>query len=160
MSAPYRSLEQKAESAIREAIIAAATGLSDGDITTSFTSANKGSGQNHVTINSTGGIEDGYNSGNYRLTVEVRVFGKADEDDTRDGAGDIIDTTPAAFQALTGKVMDALYDTALAATLSAAVADFTVFNSIVRRMLPTSVQNRQFACGVALEFSCCPSDIS
>lgn len=160
MAAPYRSLEQKAEAAIKAVIEALSTGMAADDVTTSFTTANKTGGQNHVTINCTGGIEDGHNSGNMRLTVDVRVFGKADEDETLDGAGAVIDTTPAAFQTLTATVMDALYDTALASTLSAAIADFTVFNSIVRRILPTVVNNRQFACGVSLEFSAAPSDIS
>lgn len=146
-------LEQKAADAIRQVIIDAATGIPDAQIFTDFNSQDEKQAFPCVSISAEGGEEDGHDSGNFRLGFLVTVKGVADATGTSDNPR----TNHAAKAAA---VFDSLYSDTLAADLTAAEADFTCFNSIVRTRSANSVEGRHFETSMVLEFSCCPSDLS
>lgn len=157
MAAPYNLLCDKAEQAIKAVIVAAATGISDDQIFTAFNSGNDDTiGTHSVSIVCQGGIEDGFNTGNYRLTATVTVESNLDQDVEDEGGTEV--TTHRQY---VGKVFDALtVDPAtLATSLSSAVSDFYVYGSIIVSLGSNMVENRKAISEFSLEFTAVPSDL-
>ena len=157
MAAPYSAIGTKAEEAVRAVIIAAVTGIADAQVFVSFQSGGSTVMSTHsVAITSEGAIEDGHNSGNWRMSVRVEVMSNLDQSVEGEGG-----TEAATHREYAGKVFDALsVDSAtLAASLSSAVTDFFVQDSISIRHGRQRVENRKAISEMMLEFSAIPSDV-
>lgn len=158
MGAPYNYLQDKAEQAVRAVIVAAVTGIPDAQVFTSFVSGyDDAQGTHSVLISAEGGLEDGFGSGNYRISVRVQVRSNIDQDVTGEGGTEV-----ATHRSNVGKVFDALLvpSVTLSASLSAAVTDFTVLNSIELRLGRQRVENRKAISELMLEFTAVPSDVT
>ena len=156
MAAPYNSLSTKVEKAFQAVIIAAATGIPDDQVFIAFQSGyDTPVGPVSVGISCEGGIEDGFGSGNYRLSVRVVVSSTLDQDVTDEGS-----TEAETHQSYVGKVFDALCTTDIADSLTSAVDDFKAYGSINRRIGRNRVENRKAVAEMMLELSCAPSDIT
>lgn len=164
---PNLDLGEKAEAAIvkviRDALAAlevatpASTHIAATQIFTSFSDNLEVIRGDHVSVNCQGGPEDGHKSGNERLLVSVKVRTPADiaEPDT-EAPGD----RRLRHRANAGQVFDALKTTTIAADLSAAVPDFTVFDSVRFRRGASVTVNRFFQSELILDFACAPSAIA
>lgn len=154
MGAPYTDLGEKGELALKAVLIAAASGIPDDQIFTSFSDDAETAGPAHVVINCMGGLEDGINSGNERLGFSIKIKSNADR-----LTDELAGTPRLRHLDYVARIVDQLKDTTLAALLSAAVVDFFVFNSITRRRGPMKTEDRKFVSEFILDFSCAPSDI-
>lgn len=122
---------------------------------TSFSDQSETITGDHVAVNCLGGAEDGHKSGNERLLVSVKVKTPADKTDT-----EATGARRARHRTNAGQVFYAIKTTTIAADLSAAVADFTVFNSVRYRRGASVVANRFFESQLILDFACAPRVIA
>ena len=158
---PNLDLGEKAEAAVKKVIenalaaleLAApgSTYIPAAQIFTAFSDQTETINGDHASVNCLGGAEDGHKSGNERLLVSVKVRTPADKTDT-EAAG----ARRARHRTNAGQVFDAIKTTTIAADLSAAVADFTVFDSVRYRRGASSVANRFFQSELILDFACAP----
>lgn len=155
MPDPANAIQDKAERAIQAVIRAADTGIPDAQIFTAFSSGyDEKVAANSVRIEAESAIEDGHNSGNYRMTVRVSVETNLDQDEVEVGGDEDND-----HMLLSGAVFDALCDDELAEELSVAVSDFHVFDSIVRSFGRRAIEHRKATSEMTLEMSCVPSEL-
>jgi predicted PilT family ATPase len=154
MTAPYNSLDTKAENAVRQVIVNAATTIPDAQILTSFEGNDTVVAPHSVIINCVGGIEDGHNSGNERLSITIKVKSSLDYSASTDQDPALV------HQVFAGRVWDAIKSTTLAADMSAAVGDFYVFDSIQRRRGRTRVENRKAISEMLIEFTAAATDMT
>jgi hypothetical protein len=153
--APYNAIEDKAELAVQAVIRAAATGVPDAQVFTTFQSGyDTPTGTHSVSVTCEGGLEDGFGTGAHRLSIRVQVSSNLDQSVTDEG-GDEVST----HRTYAGKVFDAIsIDSAtLAASLTSSVADLTVFDSIAIRHGRLSVRDRKAVSEMMLEFTAIPS---
>jgi len=155
----YNDLIEKGEAAIKAVLEGADTGIDAAQILTSFSTQRETKGRASIIINGLGGQEDGHNSGNERLSWVVSVESNADDvkdEETTEENG----AARARHRDYCAKVFDALKAPGLHTALSAAVEEFTVFDSIQRSRGPSRLVKRKFQSEFRLEFSCAPSAIA
>lgn len=162
---PNLDLGEKAEAAVRQVIVdalaalelatPASTYIAAAKVFTSFNDQDEKVNGDHVSVNCLGGAEDGHKSGNERLLVSVKVKTPADKT-AEEAAG----ARRARHRTNTGQVFDALKTTTIAADLSAAAADFTVFDSVRFRRGASGTANRFFRSELILDFACAPRAVS
>ena len=159
----YNDLNEKAEAAIIAVIVAANTGIEEAQIFGSYSDDSKFKGAASISIQAQGGAEDGFGSGNERLTFAIKVASNGDrliDTDTQEDEASGLSLTR--HRATCAKVFDVLKQSSatLAAALSAAVTDFYVFPSIEIRRGPSRVNKRKFESEMSIEMTCAPSDIA
>ncbi len=142
MPAPYSNLETKLEAAAKLVLTNATLGY---QARAGLDSAEKVLPA--ALLHGEKGAEAPLNSGNYRCKLTITVMDNADTvslDNHREGAGRIFDT---------------FLDDGIAATLSAAVSDFTCLQVFGRDGAPTRVEDRQYTSEISLDLYCCATDI-
>lgn len=156
----YNDLAEKGEAALQAVIRAAATGIDALQVFTSFSDDGDTMGAASIAINCLGGVEDGFGSGNERLSFSIKLKSSADRVET-DGVLEEPGAPKARHRALLAKLVDVLKQEPddLAAALTAAVEDFTAFASIEVRRGPLKTENRKFVSELLVEFACAPSDV-
>lgn len=159
--AEYNDLAEKGEAALQAVIREAGTGIDALQVFTSFSDDGETMGPACVSINCVGGLEDGHGSGNERLSFSIKLKSAADRVET-DGELEDPGAPKARHRLLLAKLVDVLKQPPdeLAADLTDAVEDFTVFDSIVFRRGALRTENRKFVSELMVEFSCAPSDVS
>lgn len=156
MAAPYSDIQEKAEQAIQAVIIAAATGIPDAQVFTAFQSgADAAIGPTSVAITCEAAVQDVFGENCHRLSVRIEVMTNLDQSVQDEGGTEATDHSTSV-----AKVFDALWDDALSTSLTDAVSDFTVFNSIGRVPGSRRVENRKAISEMLLEFTAVPSDIA
>lgn len=159
MPAPFNDLVEKGEAALKAVLEDAQTGIADEFILTSFSTQRELVGAASIIINGLGGAEDGHGSGNERHTWQVSVKSNAD-DIKNEATNEDTGAARARHRGYCALVFDTLKRPDLYQLLSLAIADFTVFDSIIISRGPSGLNNRKFESSFRLEFSCAPSAIA